>query len=39
MGIRGLLLVYVIVLVLLLLHGLELTVAAIIIYAKPSLAG
>lgn len=38
-GIRGWLLVYVIALVYLLLHGLGLTLAAIIIYSNPSIAG
>ena len=38
-GIGGWLLVYVIALVILLLHGIEHTVAVVIIYANPSLAG
>lgn len=37
--IRGWFIVYIIVLTVLLLHGLELTVASIIIYINPSLAG
>jgi steroid 5-alpha reductase family enzyme len=38
-GIGGWLLVYVIALVILLVHGIGLTIAAIIIYAHPTLAG
>jgi Protein of unknown function (DUF2569) len=38
-GIRGWLLAYMIGLALLLLHGIELTVAAIIIFSDPSIAG
>jgi hypothetical protein len=37
--IRGWLLVYIVVLAILLLHGAELTIASIIIYAHPSAAG